>query len=175
MSDHTTVVIPHVVTERLLLRGFADGDFEEFATIMGNEEVMYFLGGKPLSRADAWRQMAMFAGHWVLRGFGMWAVVERDTGALIGRVGLHQPHGWPGLEIGYTLGRPWWGRGFAREAAAASLAYAREALVATDVISIIRPENARSIAVATSLGAMPAETIELFGDRAVIYRYPARV
>jgi len=42
------------------------------------------------------------------------------------------------------------------------------------VISIIRPENARSIAVATSLGATPGETIELFGDQAVIYRYPRR-
>ena len=174
MIGSTTIVIPHLETERLVLRAFTLADAEPFAAIMADAEVMHFLGGRPLAPADAWRQMAAFAGHWVLRGFGMWAAEERETGTLIGRIGLHEPPGWPGLEIGYALGRRWWGRGYAREAAAASLAYARNTLGRDEVISIIRPENTRSIAVATSLGATPGETIELFGDQAVIYRYPRR-
>ena len=63
--------------------------------------------------------MALFIGHWALRGYGIW-VVERE-GALIGRIGLWQPEGWPGLEVGWLLGRDAWGHGYATEAARASM------------------------------------------------------
>jgi RimJ/RimL family protein N-acetyltransferase len=83
-----------------------------------------------------------------------------------------EPEGWPGFEIAYTLARPAWGQGFAREGAAAALGYARETLGKRDIISIIRPGNAGSIRVATSLGAMPDGTVEFYGAPALIYRYP---
>ena len=165
--------VPELLTARLRLRGFRQDDFEAYAAMVADPEVTRFLAdGRPLSRFDAWRQMAMFAGHWALRGFGIWAVEERESGAFIGRIGCFEPEGWPGFEIGYTLARQAWGRGYAREAAAASLAYARETLGRREVISIIRPDNAASIRVATSLGAVPAETVEFFGAPAVVYRYP---
>lgn len=164
--------IPQLTTERLILRGFEARDVEPYAGMMADPEVTRFLGdGKPLSRADAWRQMALILGHWTLRGYGLWAVEERETGRLLGRIGCFEPEGWPGLEIGYALGRHAWGRGYAREAAAASLAWARETLGRRDIISIIRPDNEPSIRVATALGAEKGETIEFFGGTAVIYRY----
>jgi RimJ/RimL family protein N-acetyltransferase len=165
--------IPQLTTERLLLRGFEARDVEPYAAMVADPEVTRFLGdGKPLSRADAWRQIAMIIGHWTLRGFGIWAVEERATGTLLGRIGCFQPEGWPGFEIGYTLGRHAQGRGYAREGTAAALAYARETLGRDEIISLIRPDNAPSVRVATSLGAERGETIEFFGAPTLVYRYP---
>ena len=114
----------------------------------------------------------MFVGHWPLRGFGVWAVEERATGRFIGRIGCMQPEGWPGFEVAYTLARHAWGRGYAREGAAAALRYAREVLGRDDIISIVRPGNAASIRVATALGASPDGIVEFYGAPAVVYRYP---
>lgn len=170
------IEIPRLETGRLLLREFRQDDFEAYAAMLADPDVARFLAdGRPLSRAEAWRQMAMFAGHWVLRGFGVWAVEERATGRFIGRIGCFQPDGWPGFEIAYTLARSAWGRGYAREGAAASLAYARDVLRRDRIISIIRPANTRSIRVAESLGASRVGTVGFFGAPADIYEYPRAV
>ncbi len=68
--------------------------------------------------------MAMFVGHWSLRGYGLWAAEERATGEFVGRIGLWNPEGWPGLEVGWLLDCACWGRGLATEGARAALAYA---------------------------------------------------
>lgn len=165
--------IPRLITERLLLRGFRQDDFEAYAAMMADPAVTRFLGeGHTLSRAEAWRQMAMFAGHWILRGYGLWAVEERATGRFLGRIGCLDPEGFPAFEIAYTLARGAWGRGYAREGAAAALRYARETIRRREITSIIRPQNAASIRVAESLGAVAAETVEFFGAPSVLYRYP---
>ena len=66
--------VPTLETERLLLRGFESRDFDVYAEMMADPAVTRFLAdGTPLERADAWRQLAMIAGHWALRGFGVWA------------------------------------------------------------------------------------------------------
>ena len=166
--------IPEITTDRLKLRGFTSGDMDAYATMMADPEVTRYLGdGRPLTRGDAWRQLAMFAGHWVLRGFGVWAVEERATHAFIGRVGCFEPDGWPGFELAYTLARPAWGRGYAREGGRAALAYARQTLGRTNIISIIRPGNAASIGVAEALGAVRDGTVEFIGAEALVYRYPS--
>lgn len=166
--------VPELQTERLLLRGFRADDFDAYAEMMADPEVTRFLAdGRPLSRADAWRQLAIFVGHWELRGFGLWAVEERASGAFLGRIGCFEPEGWPGFEIGYTLARHAWGKGYASEAAKAALDYARTVLGRTDVISVIRVGNRGSVNVATKLGAVLADTIDFYGGRADIYRYPA--
>ena len=165
--------IPQLTTERLHLRCFKPVDFDAYAEMMANPDVVRYLGaGVPLSRADAWRQMAMLMGHWVLRGYGVWAVEERATGRFLGRIGCMNQEGFPAFEIAYTLG-PWaWGNGYAREGAAAALTFARDVLLRSEITSIIRPANTASIRVATSLGAVPGETVEFFGAPSVLYRYP---
>jgi RimJ/RimL family protein N-acetyltransferase len=172
--------IPRITTPRLLLREFQARDVDAYAAMMADPAVTRHLGdGRPLSRVDAWRQLAMFAGHWTLRGFGVWAVEERATGAFAGRIGCFEPEGWPALEIAYTLARPFWGRGYASEGAAAALRYARTHLVGTGdgrrrrLVSVIRPGNAGSIRVAERLGAVAeADEIEFFGAPARLYVYP---
>jgi len=167
------MTIPQLTTDRLILRAFAASDFEAYALIMADPEVTQFLGeGRPLTRVDAWRQLAMILGHWMLRGFGLWAVEERASGRLIGRIGCHEPEGFPAFEVGYVLAREAWGNGFAREGAAAALQFARQTLRRREITSIIRPANTGSIRVATSLGARAAETVEFFGAPSVVYRYP---
>jgi len=155
-------VIPELVTERLLLRRLELSDFDAYAAICADPEVRRYLGdGRPLERPAAWREMAFLLGHWELRGFGQWAVVKRDNEELLGRAGLWQPEGWPGLEVGWVFGRPYWGRGFATEAARAGLDHAFSALGAQRVISLIHPENERSIRVAQRLGERYERHVEL--------------
>ena len=106
-------MVPTLTTDRLVMRGWRDEDLDAYAKITADREVMRFMGG-PLDLADTWRQMAFLAGHWELRGYGLW-VVERE-GELIGRIGLLNPEGWPGLEVGWLLARHAWGQGYATAA-----------------------------------------------------------
>ena len=167
--------VPRITTDRLVLRGFDERDVEPYAAMMADPEVTRYLGdGRPLSRTDAWRQLALIVGHWTLRGFGLWAVEERATGALAGRIGCFEPEGWPGFEVGYVLARPFWGKGYATEAAGSALRYARETLERDRIISLIDPANAASIRVAERLGAVADGMVDLSGHPTRVYAYPAR-
>ena len=141
-------MIPRLETERLVLREWRTEDFEPYAHFMADADVTRYLTGEPMSRVDAWRNMAMLLGHWELRGFGMWAVERKSDGALVGRVGLHYPEGWPAVEVGWTLGKEYWGAGLATEAARAALTYAFLTQNLDRVISVIQIDNAPSQAVA---------------------------
>ncbi|MBV9773767.1 MAG: GNAT family N-acetyltransferase [Gemmatimonadetes bacterium] len=164
------VDIPSFTTDRLLLRPLREKDLDAYAAIMADPEVTRYLGdGQPLSRVDAWRQMALFLGHWQLRGYGHWAVEERGSGALAGRVGLFLPEGWPGFELGWTLGRAFWGRGYATEAARAALRYAFSELGREHVISLIHPDNRASIRVAERLGESREGETEFYGRTVLVY------
>ena len=111
----------------------------------------------------------MFAGHWQLRGFGLWAVEERASGSLVGRVGLHFPEGWPERELAWALARPYWGRGFALEAARAALGHAFDSLAWNRVISLIDPDNHRSIRLAERLGERLEGEVTLRDYRLLVY------
>ena len=162
--------IPILETERLRMRAFGEADLDAYAAMCADPEVMRFLGtGVTLDRSEAWRSMAGFLGHWALRGYGMWALEEKETGTLVGRSGFLNPEGWPGFELGWTLGRPYWGRGFASEAARRALDYAFEALDRKRVISLIRPANTPSMRVADRLGMVRAGEVALLGSPAFVY------
>jgi RimJ/RimL family protein N-acetyltransferase len=126
-----------------------------------------------LSREDAWRQMAMLVGHWELRGFGMWAVQELTTGDFVGRVGLHYPEGWPDHEIAWALARPFWGRGYATEAARAALGEAFGPLGWPRVVSLIDPANTRSVRLALRLGERFESEATIRGHRVAMYALAA--
>lgn len=155
--------IPTLETERLILRAFKAEDIDAYATMVADTEVSRFisLGGTPMDRLDAWRSVAIIVGHWQLRGYGQWAVEEKQTGAFVGRLGLYYPDTWPGRELGYALARDHWGKGYATEGASAARDYAFEALGWDDIISIISPVNTKSQAVAERIGESYREDLKV--------------
>ena len=161
--------MPTLQTSRLVLRPFREEDLGDYQAMCSDPEVMRFLGGKTWSRMDTWRHIATILGHWQLRGFGLWAVEEADSGIFVGRIGFIQPAGWPGFELGWTLARKYWGKGYATEAAQRALEYAFTELDREHVISLIHPKNQASLAVAKRLGEQYEETIEFFGDQISVY------
>ena len=164
-------------TERLLLRMWEPEDFEGYASMCSEPEVMRFIApdGKPLSRFDAWRSFSAHIGHWYLKGFGQFAVVERASGDLAGRIGPWMPEDWPEFEVGWALRRKYWGRGYATEAVKACITYSFAELGKLHLISLIDPDNVRSIRVAERVGerlegtvprlSAPDKTILQYGMR----------
>src|SRR5512140_3074762 len=109
---------------------------------------MRYIHAGPLARADAWWNVARYVGHWQLRGYGMWSVVLRSTGDVIGHMGFLNPDGGRGFELGWALARSAWGMGFAREGVRAAIGHAFSVLDQPHIACVIRPENLRSIRVA---------------------------
>ena len=160
-----------LVTSRLLLRPFTPADVEIVHPIYSDPEVMRYVATGPLADiTHTQRLVEDYSDHQYLHGYSFWAVIEQSSGALIGDAGLYRtPAG--EVELGYTLGKAWWGRGYATEGARAALEYARGVLARDRVISLIHPDNAASARVASRLGATAEGSTELFGRPAVVYAY----
>jgi len=156
-------------TERLLLRQWRLDDFDTYEKMCADEEIMRYIGGKAFSRIEAWRHMAYLVGHWELLGYGHFAVEEKASGRFIGRIGFLNPGGWPAFEIGWTLAREAWGKGFAIEGARRALDFAFKELDKPHVISLIHPENKASIRVAERLGEKVEGKTEVLGIPVLIY------
>jgi RimJ/RimL family protein N-acetyltransferase len=166
------VEVPTLETERLRLRSFRRRDTDDYASLRADPEVLRYLlgaGGQPWDRGRSWRHMAFLIGHWKLAGVGTWAVEHRQTGAFVGMVGYSEPEGWPGFELAWTLARHGWGHGYATEAARAALDYAFTAWKRDRVISLINPENDRSIRVAGRLGETLQGHVNLNGHEMLCY------
>jgi RimJ/RimL family protein N-acetyltransferase len=157
-------------TERLSLHRPVEDDVDALLPLF-DAEVVRYLDGKVPDRDDMWRGVCTWLGHWELRGFGMYTWVDKETGAVVGRGGLWFPSGWPQLEVGWTLGRAYWGRGYATEVGRAMLALGWEALDPPWMCSVIHPDNAASQSVAERLGGQPVESRLLRGFPVDIWRY----
>lgn len=156
-------------TERLHLRPFCAVDFEAHARISADPEVMRHIPPGSMSRVDAWRQMAQYIGHYQLLGYGILAVIERLSQKLIGRIGLMNPEGGNGPEIGWALARESWGKGYALEGAHAALDYGFSVLDWNYVSALIHPENERSIKIAEKLGGKLKNNLEQAHGPVAIY------
>jgi RimJ/RimL family protein N-acetyltransferase len=157
-------------TARLKLRMFAERDVDALATLYADAETMRYVGeGKTFNRQETWRAVSSMLGHWLLRGYGMWAVELKGTGEMIGRAGFINPEGWPGFELGWMIAKPYWGRGYATEAAEAALAFAFRELAQDKVISLIRRDNLPSIRVAEKIGAQFDSEVDVLGAPALVY------
>ncbi len=143
---------PLLETARLVLRPTRREDFAAFAAFLADPESTRHLGG-PQPRAVAWRTFLTMAGAWAMQGFAMFSVVEKASGAWVGRVGPWLPEGWPGTEVGWGIARDRCGLGYATEAATAAIDWAFDALGWSEVIHVIDVGNAASQAVARKLGS----------------------
>jgi len=128
-----------LVVRRSLVYGIA------WAAIVADDETMRAVGRPAgLNEWEAWDDLSRLAGHWALRGFGQWALEERESGELVGRAGLICPADWPDLEVGWLVRSDRRGRGYATEAGAAAMRWAFEELGADHLVSLIAEDNAAS-------------------------------
>ncbi len=162
---------PEVQTPRLTLRPLRHSDFPGMRDLYAHDATARFIGGT-CNDEDAWRRMATLVGHVALRGYGVWAIEERETGAFVGYCGPWYPHGWPEPEIAWSLRAAFHGRGYATEAARHARRYAYEVLGWRTAVSCIALENEASIRVALRLGATLEATTVNRGWNIGIYRHP---
>ncbi len=114
---------------------------------------MRHMGHGLWSREESEAQLERFLRHWDEYGFGLWAAEEKETGRLIGRIGLSFHSEWPDdPEVGWLIDSAYWGRGLATEGGAASIRYGFEVLEAPRLVSICVPENLASRRVMEKLG-----------------------
>jgi RimJ/RimL family protein N-acetyltransferase len=160
-----------VETSRLILRLPEAADAGDFLEIHQDPEVMkrITLAAPQGGITVAWRNVALMIGHWQIRGYGQWAVVEKESGRVIGSVGLYNPEGWPGVELGWLVRRSHWGFGFATEASAAALNWAWRFVEADHIISLISPDNVQSIRIARKIGEEFEQSLTM--DNSLFHQY----
>jgi ribosomal-protein-alanine N-acetyltransferase len=162
-----------VETRRLTLRPFEPRDHAAHAAMYADPQVTRFLPGGPfldeVAAARSARSLAHFASHWARHGWGVWAVIDKDSGAVIGQCGLnHLPDG-SDVELLYALARKAWGRGLATEAGRAALDHGFASVGLHRIVAVTRPEHGASRRVMEHLGMEHEGDRELFGMRVVCY------
>ena len=159
-----------LITPRLLLRPFTPADVLLVHPIYSDPDVMRYVATGPMADLAYTRRLIDdYSYHQSQHGFSFWAVVERSSGALIGDAGLYQTPGGE-VELGYTLGKPWWGRGYATEAAGEWLRVAFEELGVNEVVALAEPANTASVHVLEKLGMLRAGERMAFGRPHAVFR-----
>lgn len=146
---------PRLLTDRLVLRRWEDGDLAPFAALNGDPETMRYFP-EPLTRAASDDLVRRIEAGFERRGMGHWAVELAGTGTFVGAVGLSEvepamPFA-PAVEVGWRLVRRHWGRGYATEAGRAALRHAFEDRGLEEVVSFTAAVNRPSQAVMERLG-----------------------
>jgi RimJ/RimL family protein N-acetyltransferase len=140
-------------TARLLLRRITPDDLPFFAGLFADSEVMRFsMGLRTEAETQAWIDRCEVS--YRNRGYGPWAIQRKSDGAMLGYCGLldQEIDGRAEVEVGYRLIQPYWGQGYAPEAAGASCQIAFEQFRLVQVIALIDPLNTRSMRVAEKIG-----------------------
>ena len=168
-----TFLVPRTLqTDRLTLRQFRHQDWSDLHAYYSDQEATRYTFGRRLSEGDTWRIMCGMIGHWQIRGYGPYAVVEKKSQKVLGTVGFWYPVDWPEAEIKWALAAHAWGKGFAFEAARAVQQAGGKYLPGTRLISLIHPENGRSINLALALGASYEKVVPHEGMAMHLYRHP---
>ena len=142
-------------TERLILRQWKNSDFEVFAEMNADDEVMKYFPST-LSREESDVLANKITGLIHQNNYGLMALELKSSGEFIGFTGLHKPefkaHFTPCAEIGWRIARKYWGNAYAAEAARACLEYAFNELYLKEVVSFTALQNARSVRVMEKIG-----------------------
>jgi RimJ/RimL family protein N-acetyltransferase len=163
---------PVIETARLKLRRWRGDDVAPNSAMLSDPGTARFIAadGKPVTTELAgWRNAAVMSGHWALHGFGMFVVEEKSSGKFVGRVGPWFPPGWPGFEVGWGIAREFRSKGYAVEAARASIDWCFATFELDLIVHCIDKENTASQGVARRLGAEKGDEFDLFGHLADIW------
>lgn len=157
-------------TDRLTLRTPVLDDFASVEAYARSPRAA-FTGGQQGEQMDIWRSFLGVAGHWALKGYGLFTVVK--DGLPVGRVGIIDHVMWEEPELGWHLFDGHEGKGYATEAAAAARRWAAIERGLARLVSYIHPDNAASVRVAERLGARHERDTTLLGHPAQVWRHPA--
>lgn len=163
---------PVIETARLFLRIWSLDDVEAAYEIYRDPEVMRFIGnGAPIHDIEETRRRVQRRiDHQERHGFGFWAMIEKASGQLVGACGLkHLEDNGPEIEVGYHLARAVWGRGYATEAARASLDYGFRWLALDRIVGVVHPANRASQRVLEKIGMTLEGTGHYYGGEALCY------
>ena len=154
--EHVTA--PVLETSRLRLRGFRAEDFDKWFAFSRLPAYYRYFGNEPMPAEEVWKLLLRSAGHWVIMGFGFWAVEEKASGRFVGAVGflrllrdIDPPLG-DAPEIGWVMNPAIHGRGYASEAVEAVLAWGTSHFGPVRTVCIIHPENEPSLRLAAKFG-----------------------
>lgn len=158
-------------TERLMLREFVQLDLDAYtASIFADAEVMRYLPKRDTPPRERARQtMDFFNDHHAEYGWGPWAVIEKKSGELMGHCGLRYIADLDETELLYALGRDFWGKGYATEAARASVDFGFRELKLERIIALAVPENIASRKVMEHCGLVYERDAHLFELDVVYY------
>jgi len=176
-----------IETERLLLRRPRPDDLDDFAAAFSDPEVMQFLGdGSTVTREQTEASIRRWLERWDADGIGLCSMEIRATGQVAGRTGflVWDTADWTTstlagageraeVEIGWTVAREYWGNGYATEAALALRDWGVAERGLSRLISLIRPDNVRSVRVAEKIGESFEREIALMGQPALLYSMQA--
>ncbi|MEW9918379.1 GNAT family N-acetyltransferase [Marimonas sp. MJW-29] len=162
--------IPVLDTQRLTLRAPKKSDLPTLTAFYATERSQ--MVGGPRDADGSFNALASRIGHWALHGHGLWHVDDRNSGDFLGWVGVLNPPSWDEPELAWTLFAHAEGKGYAYEAARAARAFAAQEFKLDGMISYIRPDNARSRALAEKLGARIERDGAVMGTPCHVWRHP---
>ncbi len=149
-------------TERLILRLLDERDVDAIHQMRSDANVMRFIR-EPQSREESANWVELVSSRWADEKIGFCAMIERSSEKFIGWCGLWQLKETGEIEVGYAVGKSFWGKGYATEAATRFLDFAFEKLQLEKVVAVTRPENAASRRVMEKIGMRYDYTGEFYG------------
>ncbi|MBL8908278.1 MAG: GNAT family N-acetyltransferase [Rhizobiales bacterium] len=175
IRQFTAETVPIIETARLKLRRHEIADFDACAAMWGDPAIARFIGGRPFTREEVWARILRYVGHWSLKGYGYWAIEDRQTGQFIGEIGLADfkrdldPPLGDGPEAGWALRVASHGKGYAEEALRAVLAWGDEHFKGETIHCLIEYGNDASIRLAGKCGFRPLREVTYKGTAGVVY------
>lgn len=166
---------PLLETERLRLRAHGENDLEDCLAMWSDSAVVQYIGGRPFTLEEVWARLLRYVGHWMVKGFGYWALEEKQSGRFAGEIGFadFKRNMTPPLdgvpELGWAL--PTWahGRGYATEAGLRVIEWAQGTITGSRLVCLIHPENVASLRMASKLGFEQWLITEYKGSPAVLF------
>ncbi len=178
ISSAADGMAPVLETARLRLRGHRPDDLDAALPLWSDPIATRFIGGRPYTREEVWQRILRYAGSWTLLGHGFWAIEEKDTGHLIGEIGVMDakrdidPPMRNELEMGWALAPAAQGRGFASEALTAAIGWAEAHLGAPRLVALISPDNAPSLKLASRHGFELRDRTTYRGEPSLVLQRP---
>ena len=140
-------------TDRLYMRRFRTNDLDVFSQILGQDEVGQWLPrGRGYTKDEVEKFLDNVAKHWQEKGYGIWAVIEKESGKIIGHCGLNYVKQNDEVEVLYGFGKEYWGLGYATEAAKAALSFGFEKIGLDRIVAFAKIDNIASRRVIEKIG-----------------------